>query len=205
MNESEIRHAIVEQARWGVANAGQIHYSEIRPIPYQAYKAHHLPITTDCSGFASCCYFAAGFPHDPNGNDWNGQGFTGTLLANSHHINASELQIGDLIDFSNAHVVVVVNVGASIDIVSHGSEADPVETTLDDEIAGRRAGGFPIKPITYETFFTPALVPKRKRFVVYKDGQVVDHTNRWKTWVNTHRPFRNGVTDVRFHDRNANK
>ena len=75
-----VRHQIVTAALWGIANEPQIHYGEIRPIPL----ARTLPLTTDCSGFVTVCYFLAGAP-DPNGLDYSGEGWTGTLLRNLEH------------------------------------------------------------------------------------------------------------------------
>ena len=37
-----------------------------------------LPLTTGCSGFVTICFYEAGAP-DPNGLDYSGLGYTGTL------------------------------------------------------------------------------------------------------------------------------
>ena len=64
-----VRRKIVAAARWGIANEPRIHYGEIRPIPL----GRTLPLTTDCSGFVTICYYLAGAP-DPNGLGYSGQG-----------------------------------------------------------------------------------------------------------------------------------
>ncbi|HVH52092.1 MAG TPA: hypothetical protein VM690_08090, partial [Gaiellaceae bacterium] len=78
---SDVRQAIVAAARWGIRNEPLIHYAEVRPIPL----ARRLPITTDCSGFVTLCYFLAGAP-DPNGREYDGEGWTGTLLRHMTHV-----------------------------------------------------------------------------------------------------------------------
>ena len=70
-----IRQKIVAAARWGIAHEPRIHYGEVRPIPL----GRTLPLTTDCSGFVTLCYYLAGAP-DPNGLGYSGEGWTGTLL-----------------------------------------------------------------------------------------------------------------------------
>lgn len=122
-----IRAKIVQTARWGVAHEPQIHYAEIRPIPVHQ-KPLRLPITTDCSGFATLCYLWAG-ARDPNGLGYSGAGFTGTLLAHGRRIRSLDRALpGDLIVYGPApghHVVVVVEAGSDPLVVSHGSEAGP--------------------------------------------------------------------------------
>src|SRR6201981_1984334 len=66
---SDVRGRIVAAARWGIRNEPRIHYGLIRPFPL----TRALPLTTDCSGFATLCYYLAGAP-DPNGRDYDGTG-----------------------------------------------------------------------------------------------------------------------------------
>lgn len=135
MTLSPLRSRIVAQAHWGVSHAAQIHYAETRPIPLAAWRAGRLPLTTDCSGFVTCCYYAAGAP-DPNGQGYDGQGYTGTLLSHLPAIPEAEAEPGDLVVFGTPpghHVVVLVDAGGLC--ASHGTEADPSLQTL----AGLRA------------------------------------------------------------------
>ncbi len=121
---AKIRAAIVDYCEWGVTNNAQIHYAQVRPIPTHAKD---LPLVTDCSGFATLAYKWAGAP-DPNGNDYNGQGYTGTLMRHGRKV-VTPLP-GDLLiygPFPGHHVVVYMETwhGAWI-VCSHGQEIGPL-------------------------------------------------------------------------------
>lgn len=128
------RVEMVKWALWGAANEPQIHYAQTRPIPVTAATSH-LPLTTDCSGFATICAKWAGAP-DPNGRHFDGQGYTGTLLDHCQHIPLSQVRPGDLVVYGphpGHHVCVVVGLvkdkaGHTVDLqlVSHGQEKGPV-------------------------------------------------------------------------------
>lgn len=133
---------IVAQAAWGIKNRSQIHYLEIRPMPLAKYKGHHLPLTTDCSGWVTCCYYAAGLP-DPNGLGYTGQGYTGTLIDHLNHVSLADAHAGDLVVFGarpGVHVVILLEDGTANggdpEVGSHGTEAGPVQTRLAAESAG---------------------------------------------------------------------
>jgi hypothetical protein len=129
-----LRDSIVAHARWGVANESQIHYKQSRPID-GLDEVHKLPLFTDCSGFVTDCYKWAGAP-DPNGQGYNGAGFTGTLLTHLPHIDVHDAIPGDLVVFgpgTGEHVVVIVEGGASPVVVSHGQEAGPLLISLAQE------------------------------------------------------------------------
>lgn len=126
------RDRIVAAAKWGVAHTAQIHYSEAA-IRSQAVTQPFgkLPLTTDCSGFATCCYREAGLP-DPNGLGYKELGYTGTLLDHAQKagkiVATAEALPGDLIVYgpgTGAHVAIVVEAGADPLTVSHGDEAGP--------------------------------------------------------------------------------
>jgi hypothetical protein len=138
--EATVRQAIVEYALWGVRNAAQIHYRELRPIDGIGHP-HKLPLTTDCSGWATLCYNWSRAP-DPNGNGYNGQGYTGTLLNHMSNISRAQAEPGDLVVFGPApgeHVVVIVGTGGDPDVVSHGQEIGPIKVTLSAEARYHRA------------------------------------------------------------------
>ena len=117
-----LRRKIVAAARWGLANEPRIHYGEARPFPL----ARRLPLTTDCSGFATLCYFLAGAP-DPNGLGYSGEGWTGTLL---RHLARTELpRAGDLVvwgAYPGHHCAVVLEPGEDPLLCSHGRERGPL-------------------------------------------------------------------------------
>ncbi len=121
-----IRAAIVEHARWGIANEGQIHYQQLRPIDGIG-QPRKLPLQTDCSGFATLCYRWAGAP-DPNGLGFNGQGYTGTILQHCRAIPLAAVQPGDLVTWGAApghHVALVLEAGPDPLLCSHGQEKGP--------------------------------------------------------------------------------
>lgn len=179
---ADVRQRIVDEAVWGNVHRAEIHYAEIRPIPLTAYRDHHLPLTTDCSGFATACYYAAGAP-DPNANGYDGEGYTGTLLGHLPAIPQSDAQPGDLIVFGaypGKHVVVIVGTGigrSNPSVVSHGTEAGPTLTTYN---AIRL--GFPGDVVTWLQGVPPA--PKRVAVWVFRDihGNVVKQTRHPGGW-----------------------
>jgi cell wall-associated NlpC family hydrolase len=102
-----------------------------RPMPFSLFGTQQVagfgvPFTVDCSAFVTLCYKAAGWA-DPNGPayNYNGQGYTGTLAANSDKV--TEPQINDLCLYGAApdyeHVTIYVGNGM---VVSMGQEGDPV-------------------------------------------------------------------------------
>ena len=126
-----VRTEIVEVARWGVRNAARIHYAEVRPMPLR----RALPLATDCSGFATLCYFLAGAP-DPNGLGYIGQGYTGSLLRHLPHIAPADAKEGDIVvwgRYPGRHCAVMVEPGDDPLLVSHGSERGPLEILLSAE------------------------------------------------------------------------
>lgn len=140
----------LEFAVWGVSHSPQIHYAEIRPIPLA--PAHHfprLPFTTDCSGFVTMCYRYSGAP-DPNGRNYDGQGYTGTLLAHGRHIPLVQVRRGDLVVYGCRSIPVGHHVGivkqvrardpAGIVTVSHGNEGGPLPISVAAEAAGQPDG-----------------------------------------------------------------
>jgi hypothetical protein len=126
-----VRQKIVAAARWGIENEPRIHYGEIRPIPL----GRTLPLRTDCSGFVTLCYFLAGAP-DPNGRDYDGSGYTGTLLGWLPHIRRGDATFGDLVvwgTFPGRHVAIVLEPGDDPLLCSHGSERGPLAIRFSDE------------------------------------------------------------------------
>jgi cell wall-associated NlpC family hydrolase len=118
-----VREKIVTAARWGIGHEPQIHYGEVRPIPL----GRALPLTTDCSGFVTICYFLAGAP-DPNGLGYSGEGWTGTLLRHLEHIPRAAARAGDLVvwgAYPGRHVALVLEAGSDPLLCSHGQERGP--------------------------------------------------------------------------------
>src|SRR5581483_873442 len=121
-----LREQIVANAQWGIANEPQIHYAQLRPID-GLHEPRKLPLSTDCSGFATLCYAWAGAP-DPNGLGYSGQGWTGTLLQHMQAIAADAAQPRDLVVWGpppGHHVALVLEPGADPLVCSHGQESGP--------------------------------------------------------------------------------
>ena len=120
-----VRQRIVACALFGVNNAPEIHYSQgvarwdgirrrLRPPAFPRY--------TDCSAFATWCYWVASSPVDPNGQGF-AWGFTGTMTQHGERVQTP--RPGDLVFYGHpiSHVAVYCGQGK---VVSHGSEAGPL-------------------------------------------------------------------------------
>ena len=98
-----------------------------------------LPLTTDCSGFVTLCYYLAGAP-DPNGLGYSGQGWTGTLL---RHLPETEApRPGDIAVFGaypGRHCAIALSGGADPLLASHGMERGPVVIRCSAEVAIQQA------------------------------------------------------------------
>jgi cell wall-associated NlpC family hydrolase len=121
------RDEIVAVARWGIAHARAIHYAELRPIEGLG-RPWQVPLRLDCSGFVTLCYAWAGAP-DPNGLDYDGQGYTGTLLAHLRPVPLDGVQRGDLVVWGRppgVHTALVLEPGRDPLLCSHGGEKGPL-------------------------------------------------------------------------------
>src|SRR5689334_2917158 len=99
--------------------------------------SRELPLTTDCSGFVTLCYFLAGAP-DPNGRGYDGEGWTGTLLRALPEVDAADVRRGDLVvwgAYPGRHVAIVLEPGDDPLLCSHGSERGPLAIRYSDECA----------------------------------------------------------------------
>ncbi len=121
---SSLRQQIVNTAYLGHRHAPEIHYSQgSRRMEFVRLNLRppQFPTYTDCSAFATWCYWAAGAA-DPNGAGYNGTGYTGTLRDHGRRVTTPEP--GDLVFYSSpGHVV--VSVGGDV-AISHGSENGPL-------------------------------------------------------------------------------
>lgn len=121
---TSVREKIVTAARWGIEHEPEIHYGEIRPIPLR----RSLPLTTDCSGFVTLCYYLAGAP-DPNGNRYSGDGWTGTLLRHLTPIGPVDIRKGDIVvwgSYPGRHCAIVLEADDDPLLCSHGMERGPI-------------------------------------------------------------------------------
>jgi hypothetical protein len=119
-----LREKIVTAARWGIEHEPEIHYGEICPIPL----SRRLPLTTDCSGFVTLCYYLAGAP-DPNGYRYSGYGWTGTLLRHLTAIGPVDVRKGDIVvwgAYPGRHCAIVLEADDDPLLCSHGMERGPI-------------------------------------------------------------------------------
>jgi hypothetical protein len=114
----KIRDRIIAVAERGLREASRLDYAEVRPMPRSLFIQGH--VRTDCSGFATLVYKAAGAP-DPNGFGYNGSGFTGTLMANGQKV--ASPKPGDMVFYrSPEHVGIYIGDGL---VIEFGGEPGP--------------------------------------------------------------------------------
>lgn len=114
----------------------QVHYRQARPMDTVRWSESHLHaviaagggVWMDCSEAATALCKWAGL-RDPNGRQYDGLGFTGTLLANlPHYTDPARARVGALVVFGPApgeHVATVLWPGADPLLWSHGGESGP--------------------------------------------------------------------------------
>ena len=118
-----VRSRIVAYAHYGNFHRGQFTYEEVRPMKLSA----RLPWIGDCSTFVTWCYWMAGAP-DPNQANYDGWGFTGSLLQHGQHIPLDKVIPGDVIVYgpgSGWHTALIVEKGADPMTISMGEQGDP--------------------------------------------------------------------------------
>lgn len=94
MPENRIRDAIVAEAARLYGHRNEIDYVQSRP--FQLKAPPFVPRELDCSGFATVCHFVGGAP-DPNGRNYDGFGYTGTLMSRGVRCAERDLEPGDLV------------------------------------------------------------------------------------------------------------
>lgn len=122
------REDMLDAGFYWYANRYQILYSQARPmlLGYPPW----VPRRWDCSGFVTACYYAANAP-DPNGRNYDGLGYTGTLVEHGTKISQSQAKPGDLVFYGfvtnpkpgfpyGAPTHVAINVGNGM-VLSMGS------------------------------------------------------------------------------------
>jgi hypothetical protein len=159
MTQAQIRARIVSLAKFYSANGARVHYKQIRPMPLKG----SLPLTTDCSGFATMLCKLAG-ALDPNGTHFDGTGFTGTMLRHLARIPQAKALPGDLIVFgpgTGDHVVILMESGHFSDplVCSHGQEKGPLILRLSEE-ARHQSRPVQFLRITFPVVHTPPPVPR---------------------------------------------
>lgn len=130
------RDAIVKAAQLAASYGPKKYsYGQVRPMPKSLFGKGR--IVTDCSGFVTLCYKAAGVP-DPNGFGYNGSGNTQSLMAHGKKIHSDKLAPGDLVFYrSPEHVGVFIGGGQ---VVEFGG--DPGPKTINVNYRGDLIGYF---------------------------------------------------------------
>jgi hypothetical protein len=124
---ADVRNQIVHWAEALLADKAHFNYAEVRPIPL--HNPPQFPVTTDCSGFVTLCFYLAG-ANDPNQLNYSGQGYTGTLLDHGLKLSRQAVIAGDVVVYGaypGQHTALVVQVYPNGDIltISHGEQGDP--------------------------------------------------------------------------------
>jgi len=124
---TDARQDVVNWANWAVANRGGFTYTE-GPQRMEGIGHPGIPCHADCSAFVTLCYNWAGVSQDPNGQGYDGQGYTGTLLSNGQQIDISQVVPGDVIVYgpgTGDHTALVIQGGSNPLTVSMGQQGDP--------------------------------------------------------------------------------
>jgi hypothetical protein len=94
MPDKRIDDAIVAEAARLYAHRNEINYVQSRPFALK--PPPFVPRELDCSAFATVCHFVAGSP-DPNGRNYDGGGYTGSLTNHGVRCAERDLDPGDLV------------------------------------------------------------------------------------------------------------
>ena len=114
-SENGVRARVVEAAEAALAMSESFKYSQVRPMAGSLADPEAFA-RTDCSAFVTLCYKAAGAP-DPNGQHYDGTGYTGTLVQQGRWVD--EPEPGDLVFYGETrerlvHVALFVGGGQAI-------------------------------------------------------------------------------------------
>jgi peptidoglycan hydrolase-like protein with peptidoglycan-binding domain len=143
--EQTARDAIEAACAYWIRVRDQIAYSQARPFP--VLKPPAIPSRTDCSGFATTVWYAAGCPN-PNGRAYDGLGYTGTLIGQGVHLGSGHAALakatpGCLVFYgftspgraspafpvgSPTHVAVALSGGY---VAGHGGQSGPLKLVAD--------------------------------------------------------------------------
>lgn len=123
--EERLRAAIVDAAIYSIVKRDVIAYAQIRPMTDMG-PPPNVPNVMDCSWSATWHYKCAGAP-DPNGNNYNGLGWTGSLYPRGKAVSIVQLQDGDLVFYgwkngAPTHVATYIGNGY---VASHGQQSGP--------------------------------------------------------------------------------
>ena len=137
-NQQEtVQRCMQDYCRRALANAGNWHYRQARPMQSLGDNPDGV-IYSDCSEGATATYYWAGqqtgyLVPDPNGNNYDGSGWTGTLWSNNPPCQGP-YRVGDLALYTGngGHVTLCIIPGDSTSSRwwSNGSEGGPYQEPL---------------------------------------------------------------------------
>lgn len=137
MARADQRAHLEAAARFLIAHEGLIHYAQRRPMTTRYLREQETEdrflknrtISMDCSEAVTLLCRWAGL-EDPNGRNYDGAGYTGTLLAHlPHYSDADAAETGALVVYgpgTGDHVCMVLDPGKDPLLFSHGQERGPV-------------------------------------------------------------------------------
>lgn len=117
LDKKNPRELVVDAARFYLANARHIAYSQSRPIVTisRNIRPPDIPHALDCSGLAITCYWVAGVAEALGNANAHGAGNTWSLADHGRAVKAAELRPGDLVFYGNcSHVAVYEGAGKVI-------------------------------------------------------------------------------------------
>ncbi len=129
---TDVRDQIVRWGKWGVINHSKFTYTEGPTRMEGVHKPGVLPWQGDCSAWVTCCYSWSKAP-DPNGLNYDGEGYTGTLLSHGKKITLKEALPGDIVVFgpgTGVHAALIVEITPQIICSSMGKPGDPSLVSL---------------------------------------------------------------------------
>lgn len=154
------RKFIVKAAHRAVAENSRFDYTEgAKRMAYVHAPWHKPRIDADCSSGVTYWYSWSWAP-DPNGFNFNGSGYTGSLLEHGVEVTVEHVQPGDAVIYGPGtgwHVGCVVEVhGRDILTVSHGQQGDPhyVWTNRPSSVPSRGFGWDGRQPQRFLRFHT---------------------------------------------------
>ena len=126
---ANLTNRIVKWGYFGVKHHARFTYSEgPQRMSSITKKPGTLPVICDCSAFVTLCYKWAGAP-DPNGLNYDGSGYTGTLIQHGREIDAIHVRSGDLVIYgpgTGEHTALIVHPGNGDPVtISMGQQGDP--------------------------------------------------------------------------------
>jgi len=117
----------VNAAQWWVAHNKWATYSEAGNRFNSLHRPYEVPLIADCSAGVTDLYCWGGAP-DPNKLDYDGEGYTGTLIKAGQRINPRRVRECDIAIFGPGvgwHAAMAISGGSDPLVWSMGEQGDP--------------------------------------------------------------------------------